>query len=88
MRQSVKSFELALRSDPILVNDKSLETVSTVKLVGLNISSDLKWNHHTSEITRKAAPRFYFISETAHQKSKHSDKRTANFLFYMHSPNT
>ena len=72
--------------DPILVNDKLLETVSTAKLLGLNISSDLKCNHHISEITRKAAPRF-LLHETA-QKSKHSNKRTADFLFYMHSPNT
>ena len=49
--------------DPILVNDKLLETVSTAKLLGLNISSDLKCNHHISEITRKAAPRFYFMRQ-------------------------
>ena len=49
--------------DPILVNEQPLETVSTAKLLGLNISNDLKWNPHVSEITRKAAPWFYFMRQ-------------------------
>ena len=49
--------------DPILVNEQPLETVSTAKLLGLNISHDLKWNHLISEITRKAAPQFYFMRQ-------------------------
>ena len=49
--------------DPILVNEKPLETVPTAKLLGLNNSSDLRWNHHISEITRKVAARFCFMRQ-------------------------
>ena len=36
--------------DPICVNCQTLETVNSVKLLGLDISSDLKWNIHVSEL--------------------------------------
>ena len=39
--------------DPIWVNRQTLETVNSVKLLGLNISSNLKWNAHVSELVRK-----------------------------------
>ena len=34
---------------PIVINRKVIEVVSTVKLLGLNISSDLRWNGHVAE---------------------------------------
>ena len=36
---------------PIVINGKAIEVVSTVKLLGLNISSDLRWNCHVDEIS-------------------------------------
>ena len=45
---------------PIVINGKAIEVVSTVKLLGLNISSDLRWNCHVAEISRKVASRLYF----------------------------
>jgi hypothetical protein len=47
--------------DPVMVNE--MEIVQHAKLLGLNISSDLKWNFHVSETTKKAAPRFYFLRQ-------------------------
>lgn len=41
--------------DPVMVNEKPLETVQYAKLLGLNISRDLKWNFHVLEIANKAA---------------------------------
>ena len=38
---------------PIVINGKEIEVVSTVKLLGLNISSDLRWNCHVAEISKK-----------------------------------
>ena len=38
-----------------------LETVKSVKSLGLNISSDLKWNVHVSELVRKVSTRLYFL---------------------------
>ena len=35
--------------DPICVNRQTLETVNSVKLLGLDISSDLKWNVYVSK---------------------------------------
>ena len=37
--------------------------VSTVKLLGLNISSDLRWNCHVAEISQKVASRLYFLKQ-------------------------
>ena len=35
--------------NPITINEKPIELVSSVKLLGLNISKDLKWNVHVSQ---------------------------------------
>ena len=45
---------------PIVINAKAIEVVPTVKLLGLNISSDLRWNCHVAEISKKVASRLYF----------------------------
>ena len=37
----------------ILINDKQIDAVSHAKILGVNISSDLKWNHHISEVVGK-----------------------------------
>ena len=37
--------------DPILVNGEAINVAHTVKLLFLNISSDLRWNCHVSEIS-------------------------------------
>ena len=42
---------------PIIINRKAIGVVSTVKLLGLNISSDLRWNCHVAEISKKVASR-------------------------------
>jgi hypothetical protein len=48
---------------PIIINGKELETVPNIKLFGLNIQEDLKWNCHVSEIIRKASSRLYFLRQ-------------------------
>ena len=35
--------------EPILINGDALEAVDSVKLLGLNISSDLTWNIYINE---------------------------------------
>ena len=49
--------------DPIWVNRQTLETVKSIKLLGLNISSDLKWNAHVLELVRKVSTRLYFLRQ-------------------------
>lgn len=36
--------------NPIATNDKQIDVVSHAKILGINISSDLKRNHHIAEV--------------------------------------
>ena len=47
--------------DPLQIDGKELEVVSSVKLLGVTISDNLCWKEHISEITKKAATRIYFL---------------------------
>ena len=48
---------------PIVINGKAIEVVRTVKLLGLNTSSELRWNCHVSEICKKVASRLFFLKQ-------------------------
>ena len=59
--------------EPILINDDALEVVDSVKLLGLNISSDLTWNIHINEILKKASKRLYFLLQLKRAKVTRTD---------------
>ena len=40
--------------EPIKVGGKDLKIVSSAKLLGVTISSDLSWNEHLNEVIKKA----------------------------------
>ena len=44
-----------------IVNGKELLVFSSVKMLGVTISSNLKWNDHIPECIKKANKRLYFI---------------------------
>ena len=48
---------------PIVVNGYELESVTSAKLLGLIISSNLTWNEHLeiSDVIKKASNRLYFL---------------------------
>ena len=48
---------------PIVVNGYELEMVTSAKLLGLTISSNLTWNEHLeiSDVIKKASKRLYFL---------------------------
>ena len=46
---------------PIVVDGKELERVTSAKLLGLTISSNLTWNEHISDVIKKASKRLYFL---------------------------
>ena len=46
---------------PIVISGKELSVSNSVKMLGVTISSDLKWNDHISECIKKANKRLYFI---------------------------
>ena len=47
--------------EPILINGDALEVVNSVKLLGLNISSDLTWNIYINETVKKGYKRLYIF---------------------------
>lgn len=65
--------------DPVKVNDTDLELVDNVKLLGLNLSKDLRWNTHVSEIISKVATRLYFLRQL--KRSRVASKELV--LFYV-----
>ena len=48
---------------PIVINNNSIEVVTCAKMLGLTISSDLKWNTHVHEVIRKVASRLYLLRQ-------------------------
>ena len=46
---------------PIVVDGKELERVTSAKLLGLTISSNLIWNEHISDVIKKASKCLYFL---------------------------
>ena len=65
--------------EPICVNPQTLETVNSVKLLGLNVSGDIKWNVQVSEQVRKVSARLYFLRQL---KKAHVATRQL-ILFYI-----
>ena len=49
--------------DPVIIEGKEVELVSSTKLLGLTIANDLTWNDLVTEITKKASKRLYFLSQ-------------------------
>ena len=49
--------------EPPVLNGKPLELVASAKLLGMIISHDLKWNIHTSELSRKCSSYLYFLRQ-------------------------
>ena len=49
--------------DPVVVNGMPFDLVTSAKILGLNISNDLKWNCHIDSIIKKAKKRLYTLSQ-------------------------
>ena len=54
--------------EPITINSKSIDVVPHAKLLGLNISCDLKWNVHISETVREVSSRLYCLRQLKRAK--------------------
>ena len=46
---------------PITINGTTVERVSSLKFLGVHISEDLTWTHHTDAITKTARQRLFFL---------------------------
>ena len=49
--------------DPVVVNGMAIDLVNSAKILGLNISNDLKWNCHIDFIIKKAKKHLYGLSQ-------------------------
>ena len=45
--------------DPVIVEGKEVELVTSTKLLGFTIANDLTWNDYVTEITKKASKRLF-----------------------------
>ena len=46
---------------PIVLDNNTVECVTTYKLLGIIISNDLKWNEHVDYISKKTSKRLYSL---------------------------
>ena len=46
-----------------VINDTQIDVVSHAKILGVNISSDRKWNHRIVEVVQKARERLFCLSQ-------------------------
>lgn len=50
------------------INDKEVDVVKSAKLLGVIVSSDLKWNAHEESVCKKVVWRLYFLRQKIHAK--------------------
>ena len=65
--------------DPIIITNKDIEVVHSVKLLGLTITDNLKWNNHIESVCKKISTRFYFLRQLKRAKLPLKDL----FLFHV-----
>ena len=49
--------------DPLNINGEPFEIVESAKVLGVTLTSDLKWNKHVSNIVEKASKRLYLLKQ-------------------------
>ena len=66
------------RDEPVKVNDKHFEVVTSAKILGMTITDDLKWNVHVANILLKASKRLYLLKQL---KRANVDTNSLNEFF-------
>ena len=59
------------------INGKTIDVVRSVKILGVILQSNLKWDEHINNIVKKASKRLYFLSQL--KRAKVSSKELVNF---------
>ena len=67
------TFSKKVDFTPLSIASEPIETVSSAKLVGVYLQSDLKWNAHIDSIVKKAAPRLYYLRQLKRSKATVDD---------------
>ena len=66
------SRSISVYDDP-LVCSNIIETVNSLKLLGVTVSKDLRWNTHINLLIKKTSKRLYFISQLKRAKASLED---------------
>ena len=64
---------------PLLVDGCELETVDSAKILGVTISSNLKWHNHVNESIKIANKRLYFLVLLNRRRSS----RKTSLIFFV-----
>ena len=64
--------------DPVIIEGKEAELVTSTKLLGLTIANDLTWNDHVTEITKKGWQVTLFPNSV--KESESSETRSSTVL--------
>ena len=54
--------------DAVTINNRPIEVVTSVKLLGLTVSNNLKWNAHIENVVKKGASRLYLLRQLKRAK--------------------
>ena len=73
-----KELRISLKKNPgtyenITINGNTIDVVRSVKILGVTLQSNLKWNEHINNIVKKASKRLYFLSQLKRAKVPSND---------------
>ena len=74
-----KELRISFAKTKQVIDGKDLDVVTSFKLLGVTITSDLTWNKHINEVIKKAAKRLYFLVQLKRAKVPLNDLK----LFYI-----
>ena len=63
-KTKVMAFNFSRKFDfmpKLFIDNEQLEVVTSTKLLGVKISSDLKWNLHTEYLVKKAKKKLWYL---------------------------
>ena len=66
---------------PVLTHNGHLQTASVIKILGVYLSADLKWNEHVNRMTKKASQRLYILRSLRRAGCTFPILRSAYFAF-------
>jgi hypothetical protein len=73
-----KELRISFKKNPgtyenITINGNTIDVVRSVKILGVTLQSNLKWNEHINNIVKKASKRLYFLSQLERAKVPSND---------------
>jgi hypothetical protein len=61
------------QQSPLVLRHDTIDTVPSFKLLGVNISSDLRWDEHVDMICAKASKRLHYLSLLVRSSVRHAE---------------